>query len=72
MKARGGVATVGAVLSQARALEGWQDRRAGLEAERRREAFEERAAIIEEGAKVPRDVAERWARECIARIPGAV
>ena len=38
----------------------------------RREAFEERAAIIEEGAKVDRATAERWARACIERVPGSV
>ena len=42
------------------------------EAEARREAWEERAAIIEEGARVDRATAERWARACIERVPGSV
>jgi hypothetical protein len=36
------------------------------------EAFEERAAIIEEGAKVDRLTAEVWAAACLERVPGAV
>lgn len=47
-------------------------RRSHERAAAEREAFEERAAIIEEGAKVDRSTAERWARECIARVRGAV
>jgi len=51
------------------------DHDAAVELRRRlaeREAFEERAAIIEEGAKVNRATAERWARECLRRVKGAV
>lgn len=59
-----------AKLNQARSY------RAGLrEAQRRAQAYEsweERAAIIEEGAKVDRATAERWATECIRRVKGAV
>jgi hypothetical protein len=50
------------------------DHRDALDARRRlaeREAFEERAAIMEEGAKVNRATAERWARACLAKVPGA-
>lgn len=37
-----------------------------------REAWEERAAIIEEGAKVPRATAEAWAEVAVQRVRGAV
>lgn len=36
------------------------------------EAFEERAAIIEHDGKQTRATAEKWARACVERVPGAV
>lgn len=72
MMRRGQVATVAAVLTRARTLDGWQDRRAAEHATADREAYEERAAIMEYLGNVPRARAESMARVCIARIPGAV
>lgn len=57
------------MLRHAPTLDGWRDARDG---EAVREAFAERAAIMEEGAKVDRRTAERWARACVERVPGAV
>lgn len=37
-----------------------------------RELYEERAAIIQEGARLPRDVAEKLAEEDIRRQAGMV
>lgn len=37
-----------------------------------REAWDERAGIIEEGAKVPRATAEAWAEVAVQRVRGAV
>lgn len=57
-------------VSDARALRMRQ--RAQQAAAAYREAWEERAAIIEEGAKVDRATAERWATACLERVPGAL
>ena len=46
--------------------------RSRAEREAAQEAWEERAAIMEEGAKVDRATAERWATACIQRVRGAV
>jgi hypothetical protein len=67
---RGEVRTLGAALAPS-LLDAPTYRSTQL-AEETREAFEERAAIIEFDGKRPRAVAERWARACVERVPGAV
>lgn len=63
-------ALTGADLASARTMRGAAANRRDGEAVR--EAWEERAAIIEEGAKVPRATAEAWAEVAVQRVRGAV
>jgi hypothetical protein len=67
---RGQVKTAGAAFAPS--LLGAPEYREAMQAAAVREAFAERAAIIEHDGRKPRATAERWARACIERVPGAV